>query len=145
MPFGLLDRPPPWLIRVPPDSMSRSVSFRLTPWSRRPARTGIRKFAPSFDDPLPTSAFARNEAREQKFSFAPPGSPPVGLRSFTRPSLALHSPFTHPSLALHSETKKMVDMDQCTFGAGPLRGESAPKRQAKKSEDTRISHSLLRR
>jgi hypothetical protein len=32
-------------------------------------------------------------------------------------------------------------MDQCTFGAGPLRGargDSAPQRPAKKSEDARI-------
>jgi hypothetical protein len=29
-------------------------------------------------------------------------------------------------------------MDQCTFGAGPLRGESAPTHPAKKPEDARI-------
>jgi hypothetical protein len=48
--------------------------------------------------------------------------PQAHRRSASEASLARHSPFTHPSLALHSETKKMVDMDQCTFGARPLRG-----------------------
>src|ERR1700678_2296796 len=56
--------------------------------------------------------------------------PQAHRRSASEASLARHSPFTHPSLALHSETKKMVDMDQCTFGAvRPSGGRPAARRR----------------
>jgi hypothetical protein len=76
------------------------------------------------------SAFAWNEAREQKFSFAPPGSPPVGLRSFTRPSLTPHSPFTQkPRKWLTWTNAPLCGPPAGRAGRGPTGG--APRNSGK--------------
>src|ERR1700722_8991852 len=52
-----------------------------------------------------------------------------------------HQGDTRETAGRHSEGSKNSYMDQCTFGAGPLRGargETVSKRPAKKSEHARI-------
>ena len=110
--------------------MSRSVSFRLTPWSRRPARTGIRKFAPSFDDPTPDLGFRSERSARTEILFCAPrltaGRPPKLHSPFTRPSLTPHSPFTQKPRKWLTWTN--APLVRSARGAGGARSESGNPR-----------------
>ena len=69
-------------------------------------------------------------------------------RSDISATTARHLGYRGATRPLHQTTRKTGYMDQCTFGAGPLRGargETESKRPAKKSEHARIFPFLFAR